>query len=319
MGFLSGLSGVLGGGSQSGSSSNQSSQSGFALLPQEIQDAFKNYGSQVNSQLTGGNLTNMFTPLGQTAGETQAYNSINQGFAPDQQQLTSDINMQMNPYMGSVLDQIKKQAYGANSALNSATTAAGQYGGNRGALGANDIANTQADTIGGILGGQYNTSLQNALTLLPQLREQSASAQLGAGANQRQLYAQQQQAPINGLGAIGGLLGALPQSGGSVSNGSSQSSGSSSTGGTAGNLISTAASLYSLFSDKRLKKNIKHIGEENGFPLYEFTYRHDPKEQKYIGVMAQDVEKINPEAVSNRDGYKAVNYGMIGVNFREAA
>lgn len=323
MGFLSGLSGILGGGSQQQSSSNGSSQSGFGLLPQSIQNAFSNYGTQVNGQLNGVNLTNMYTPLPQTAGETTAYNAINKGFAPDQAQLTSDINMQMNPYMGSVLDQIQKQAYGANSALKSATTAAGQYGSNRGALGANDIANTQADTIGSILGGQYNSALQNALTTLPQLREQSAQGQLGAAANQRQLYAQQQQAPIAGLGAIGSLLGALPQSGGSVSNTSSQSSGSSSQNGTLGNLFSTGAAIapYAIaaFSDIRLKKNIRHIGEENGYPIYEFTYRHDAKNTKFVGVMAQDVEKIKPEAVGRVEGWKTVNYDMIGVKFREAA
>lgn len=241
MGFLSGLSGILGGGQQS--SGGQTSQSGFALLPQEIQDAFKNYGTQVNSQLTGGKLTNMYTPLGQTAGETQAYDSINKGFAPDQQQLASDINMQMNPYMGSVLNQVQQQAYGANSALKSAQTAAGQYGSNRGALGANDIANTQADTVGGILGNQYNTSLQNALTTLPQLRAASAQAQLGAGANQRQLYGQQQQAPIAGLGAIGGLLGALPQSGGSTTSQSNESS--QSAGGTFNNLATAGKGIFS--------------------------------------------------------------------------
>lgn len=211
MGFLSGITQALTGGSQSSSSGT----SGFSLLPPEIQQAYTNYGSQVNNQLQNGNLTQAYTPLPQTAGETQAYGAINQGFTPTQQSLTSDINMQMNPYDSSVLDQIQRQAYGQNSALNSATTAAGQYGSNRQALGANDIANSQASTIGSVLGGEYNTALQNALTTLPGLRQQDAQAQLSAGANQRTLAGQTAQAPVNALQQIGAALGILPTSGGS--------------------------------------------------------------------------------------------------------
>lgn len=241
MGFLSGLSGILGGGSQSQASN--SSQSGFGLLPQSIQNAYTSYGTDISNQLP--NVTADYTPLPQTAGETQAYNAINQGFTPNQTQLNSDIAMQQNPYNSSVLNQIQQQAYGANSALNSATSAAGQYGSNRQALGSNDIANTQANTIGSILGTQYNTELQNALTTLPQSRATDAGLQLSAGANQRALAGQTSAAPITGLQQIGSALGILPSSGGSTSSG--QSSSSQSGNGTFGNLIGTIGSLASLF------------------------------------------------------------------------
>lgn len=77
-----------------------------------------------------------------------------------------------------------------------------------------------------------------------------------------------------------------------------------------------SAALAGLFSDARLKENIKHIGEENGFPIYEFSYINIP-EKTYIGVLAQDVEKTMPEAVSESEGFKKVNYDMIGVKMRE--
>lgn len=83
------------------------------------------------------------------------------------------------------------------------------------------------------------------------------------------------------------------------------------------NLLGTGMTAAALFSDRRLKTNIKRIGRENGFPLYEFSYAHAPA-KKYIGVMAQDVAKIMPEAVGERDGYMTVNYGMIGLNMKEA-
>ncbi len=79
---------------------------------------------------------------------------------------------------------------------------------------------------------------------------------------------------------------------------------------------SGSAAVAGMFSDARLKDNIEHIGEENGFPVYTFNYKGDDK--RFIGVMAQDVEQIMPDAVGERDGYKTVNYDMIGVEMRSA-
>jgi len=63
-------------------------------------------------------------------------------------------------------------------------------------------------------------------------------------------------------------------------------------------------------SDRRLKKNIKRLGTSMmGFPVYAFNYIWGGDRQ--IGVMAQDVVKVKPEAVITIDGYMAVNYGMI--------
>jgi hypothetical protein len=79
-----------------------------------------------------------------------------------------------------------------------------------------------------------------------------------------------------------------------------------------------SAAVAGLFaaSDIRLKENIKTVGEENGYPIYEFNYINDP-DRTYIGVMAQDVEKVKPEAVIESEGFKKVNYDMIGVKMRE--
>jgi hypothetical protein len=55
---------------------------------------------------------------------------------------------------------------------------------------------------------------------------------------------------------------------------------------------------------------------ENDWPVYEFNYIGD--DVRYIGVMAQNVEKLVPEAVTIVDGYKAVYYDRIGVQFRKA-
>lgn len=65
-----------------------------------------------------------------------------------------------------------------------------------------------------------------------------------------------------------------------------------------------------LASDRRLKRDIRRIGEtEGGVPLYEFRYRAGGPLQ--IGVMAQDVEHIVPEAVAEIGGWKHVDYRLV--------
>ncbi len=64
-----------------------------------------------------------------------------------------------------------------------------------------------------------------------------------------------------------------------------------------------------LFSDRRLKKNIKKIGKYKKHNVYSFEYIWDNVKQ--IGVMAQEVLKIKPSAVVDVNGYLAVNYGEL--------
>lgn len=62
-----------------------------------------------------------------------------------------------------------------------------------------------------------------------------------------------------------------------------------------------------LFSDARLKENIKPIGKTNdGQTIYSYNYKGDHRTQ--IGLLAQEVEKRHPEAVGLAGGYKTVDY-----------
>jgi hypothetical protein len=73
----------------------------------------------------------------------------------------------------------------------------------------------------------------------------------------------------------------------------------------AGGKIGAAA-----ISDRRLKKNIHALGETPpGIPIYSFEYLWGGE---YIGVMADEVEGIIPEAVITLpSGYKMVDYSML--------
>lgn len=63
-------------------------------------------------------------------------------------------------------------------------------------------------------------------------------------------------------------------------------------------------------SDRRVKTDIVRIGAmDNGLPLYSFRYKGKP--EFHMGVMAQDVEKVKPEAVIEINGIKHVNYGAL--------
>lgn len=84
------------------------------------------------------------------------------------------------------------------------------------------------------------------------------------------------------------------------------------TGGSATALKGLGA-LAGFLSDRRAKKNIHALNHDGKYQWYTFEYR-DPSNGKglRVGVMADEVEKITPEAVYTRpDGYKAVYYGRL--------
>ena len=100
----------------------------------------------------------------------------------------------------------------------------------------------------------------------------------------QQNYQNQLQASQAGLGGLFGLAGTL--------------------GG--------AAIKAGVFSDERLKTDIEHVGYlNNGLPVY--CYRYKAGGPMHIGVMAQDVEKVNPDAVMEHES------GFLMVDYRKAA
>lgn len=74
-----------------------------------------------------------------------------------------------------------------------------------------------------------------------------------------------------------------------------------------------SAAVPFAFSDARLKEIMYEVAPlDNGIMLYVFRWRAGPKTgQLDVGVLAQDVQKVMPEAVREVDGLLQVNYQMV--------
>ena len=68
-------------------------------------------------------------------------------------------------------------------------------------------------------------------------------------------------------------------------------------------------------SDVRVKENITYAGTKNGFNVYDFNYLGG--DNRYRGVMAQEVVKQRPDAVESRNGVYWVDYGALGIQMED--
>lgn len=189
---------------------------------------------------------------------------------------------------------------------------------------ANTVGNA-ANAIAGAGGAQqgYNNYLQMA-GYAPAMRQMAqgvtgqgaASGLLNSGATAKALQTRgtelNQGFFNNYLQQLQGLSGLGLQAGGLVANTGQKST---STGGgpsTAGSIASTVGSLASIFSDRRLKRDIKlQRRDPDGLGWYEFAYKWNPA-KRLIGVMADEVAKLRPRALGpERLGFATVDYGAL--------
>jgi hypothetical protein len=80
-----------------------------------------------------------------------------------------------------------------------------------------------------------------------------------------------------------------------------------------GSGVAQGAMTAAVASDINVKENIKKIGEKNGYNWYEFNYKNGLglPGGRQEGVIAQEVEKINPDAVTEINGIKHVLYDRL--------
>ena len=166
---------------------------------------------------------------------------------------------------------------------------------------------------------QFNANLR---AQLENMRFQNRLSAAGFNAGQNQLGFQNRmtarQEPFSQLAQISALAGmpsyAAPQYGAPDlmgMTGANYAARANQYGATMGGLMSAGGSLgAALLSDRRLKQNVKRVGTlDNGLPVYTYNVIGVPVTQ--MGVMADEAEKVVPEAVIERNGIKRVRYDLV--------
>ena len=253
---------------------------------------------------------------GAMAGTDQAYQGYN---APNYQQGVQDY---MNPYlqnaMGSTAAMLQNQNQQQQNQLLGNTIQQGAFGGDRGNIAQAALMGQQnlamGQTLGQMANQGYQQSAQNYMTGLQQQGAlanqygnlagaaqtaglQGAQAQLGAGTLGQQTTQAGNTALYNQFQQQQAYPFQVSQFLANIAEGTGALSGST----------TTQTSPTSFFSDRRLKHDIHRIGEtDEGLPIYKFKYKGDDKTN--IGFMADEVEKIHPEAVGESHGFKTVDY-----------
>jgi hypothetical protein len=180
----------------------------------------------------------------------------------------------------------------------------------------------RASATGGLRGGNIQAALAQ---FRPQMLQQEIDQQYGRLAGLTSL-GQQSAAGVGTAGMqtgarVSGLYGDIgaAQAGKSLAQGQAfanvlnlpaQFLGAQygATAGRAGTAMTPG--LQNIFSDIRLKKNIQRIGtRSDGLGVYEFEYTWGGGRQ--IGLMAQEVLGIYPDAVGQSGGYLTVDYSKV--------
>ena len=234
----------------------------------------------------------------------------NPALAAQLAQIQTDVGNNVNSQFaaaGRDLSGANQMAYGRGVAAGEAPVIAGQYN--------QDVTN-QLSAANSLYGAQNSTSgLLSGLNQQGLTNQQQGVASSQDALNAKNYTPQQQLAlaqlahsiPAQNLGLlaqIGIPIAGLGQQSNGTVQGTQQMSGAdqfSKLAGGIGNL------LKFMPSDMRLKEDIAPVGTLfDGTPVYGYRYKGAPA--YHIGLMAQDVEKANPGAVIEINGYKAVDY-----------
>ncbi len=226
-----------------------------------------------------------------------------------------------------------KRTQGAEMARMGINPADGKYGAASNALAAGEALATaqgknSARTAARAEGRALTDRAANALAGYPSMGMQATGQGAGFGTT-AQMVANTGLAGLNsGYGQAAGVAGQMGANAtsmwGQQANHQANMQTSDTTGGLLGGLGGLAAGLAKtgIFasSDPRLKRDIVPAGTDarTGLPLYVFSYRDDPQGRRYQGVMADEVQKVRPDAVAvDESGYLCVDYAALGIEFKE--
>lgn len=218
-----------------------------------------------------------------------------------------NVDKYLNPYTKNVADTTRAQMEQANEQAQSGAlgtaVSSGAFGGDRAGVAAANLANQNQMAMGSTMANIYNQGYTQAIDTSMNDRNRMlgvAGAQLGAGTQMQQTEQAGIDALINQFQQEQGYPFQVAQFLANIAMGTGALSGST----------TTSTQTAPFFSDRRLKHDIKKIGEaDNGLPIYTFKYKGDEAQQTHVGFMADEVEKTNPDAVGlDPSGYKTVDY-----------
>lgn len=262
---------------------------------------------------------------------------VQQGFSSARAQTMRDAaRMGLDPTSGGfgtgMARMATDQALGMASAKNNTRMALDNadlankfqlYGGMKGMAG---LGQTSASLATGAINA--GTGAVNAGTNAAATGMRGGGGSSGSGASYRDVFAGASSI-MGGYSGMAGMAGNMGSNATNMwnaqANAYNNGQGGDSLGGMLGGLGGLAAGAAKLApilmggSDRRLKQDIVAVGthEPTGLTLYEFTYRDSPG-TRWRGVMADEVAKVNPEAVVRMpNGFDAVNYGLLGLEMVE--
>lgn len=281
---------------------------------------------------------NMLASNRSTAIGSGGYGSSRQGIADalSTQRANQELSGALSQMYGTAYDGAQNRMYSTANALDDRGVSVGQTNAQiqqwnnqnelarqaqrlQAALSGQDLAN---NALSGLT-NQYNQlmSMQNAgndhdwANLNNYANLIYPAAGFGGSSTQSQPLYQN-----SGAGAAGGALaglGLMGSLGGSAGIGATAAALGMGTGATAG-LGAGAGALLGLLSDRRFKKDIKRVGTtDQGVPVYTYQYTGDApvadnmKGITMMGVMADEVKQINPDAVIAINGVDHVYYGRV--------
>lgn len=311
------------------------------VTPGQLQYSF-NQGQQVQGQVGAKDLQG-FSKQAQDAAYSQATSRLDPQFATGENQertrlVNQGLSENSDAYRNAMdtFNRGKTDAYSAaqNQAVTQGNAAANQLFGQSlqqgqfaNSAAGQEYAQNQGQAAFGNQAQGQNFGENSTAAQLAQQNAQLANTARNQGLQER-AYIQNQ--PINqfsgllGLGQVGqpqgvqytpsqiaptdvtGAYALQTQAQQAAANRSAQSQ-----SGLMGGLFSLGSAAI-MASDRRLKKDVRLLHRRrDGVGVYSFRYRSGGPMQ--IGVMAQELRKIRPDAVIRRpDGFLAVNYMAIG-------
>ena len=288
---------------------NAASQNQFGLANQAAQNQAAQFGAgaQNDFAIQGANLQQQANLSNQSA--TNQFASQQAGLLADAGAFNAGAQNQAGLANMAAQNQFGLANFGAQNDMNLANAAAANQNAQFNSSAMNDAQQQQlarqlqASGLLGDIAGQYGQDYRADLGM-----------QADLGNQLYQLQDRYNQAPLTQLQNAGNLLnpGLIDSlSGKTITSQNSGVSQEKKSGGLFNSLLGVASAGASIFSDRRLKDNIRRIGKTDaGLPIY--TYRYKGDSETRFGVMAQDVEEMQPEALGPEiGGFKTVNYAEV--------